>query len=136
MASAVVTATWLNDNGIPARVMDLMTLGGFEGLTGWKPGISARGIEVWVDDPTHIAEANTLLTQHGAELAQRTSEAQQHGPTEVVCDECGKSSVFPADQYGTIQDCPHCGEYVDVEEPCASTAEDDESEPSEETEAT
>src|SRR5271154_6878303 len=105
MAAAVVTATWLNEKGIPAQVMDQMTLGGLEGLTALAPGISARGIEVWVDDPAHIPEASKLLAEHAALMAQRETEAQLRGPVEVVCEECGKKSLFPASRVGTIQDC-------------------------------
>lgn len=116
MAIAVVAATWLTDNDIAAQVMDQNTLGGLEGLTSWL-GVSARGLEVWVDDPARVDEARALLAEHEAALAQRASEAEQRGPTEVVCEECGQSSVFPAEQYGTTQECPKCNVYVDVEEP-------------------
>src|SRR5438445_3578570 len=113
MAVAVVTATWLTENGIPAQVMDLMTLGGLEGLTGWAAGISARGLEVWVEDAAHASKARRLLAEHQASIAQRATDAEHRGPVEVVCEECGERSVFPANQYGTVQDCPHCGAYMD-----------------------
>ena len=83
MAVAVVTATWLTENGIPAQVMDLMTLGGLEGLTGWAPGISARGLEVWVEDAAHASEARRLLAEHQASIAQRATDAEHRGPVEV-----------------------------------------------------
>jgi hypothetical protein len=135
MAAAVVTATWLTDNGVPAQVMDLMTLGGFEGLTALLPGISARGLEVWVEDPSRAPEARRLLAEHDAARGQREAEAQQQGPTEVVCEECGGHSLFPASQHGTVQECPLCGAYVDVEgpdEPSAAVGDDDEAEDLEE----
>jgi hypothetical protein len=125
MAIAVVTATWLTDNGIPARVMDLMTLGGFEGLTAWLPGVSARGIEVWVDDPAQVAEAQELLAEHQAAVAQKAAQAQRQGPIEVLCEECGQRSTFPGSQYGTTQECPHCGEYLDVVDPDSLSTEAD-----------
>jgi hypothetical protein len=128
MANAVVTATWLSQNGIPARVMDLMTLGGLEGLTALAPGISARGLEVWVNDPADAPEADRLLAEHEAALTQQAAEAEQRQPTQVVCEDCGKSSLFPADQYGTTQDCPHCGAYLDVVEPGSLSDEPDEGE--------
>lgn len=117
MAAAVVTATWLTEKGLPAQVMDQMTLGGLEGLTALAPGISARGVEVWVDNPDHIPDASKLLAEHAASIAQRETEAQLRAPVEVVCEECGKKNLFPANQIGTVQDCPHCGEYLDIEEP-------------------
>lgn len=117
MAAAVVTAAWLTEQGIAAEVMDLMTLGGLEGLTAWAPGISARGLEVWVLDPTKAPEARRLLAEHAAAQARRVEEAKEGSDLEVVCEECGQTSVSPAAQRGTVQDCPHCGEYLDVEVP-------------------
>jgi Zn finger protein HypA/HybF involved in hydrogenase expression len=32
----------------------------------------------------------------------------------VRCDECGQTSRFTAKDRGSVQECPHCGEYVDV----------------------
>ena len=45
-AEAAVVANWLEHEGVPAQVMDRMTLGGLDGLNAWT-GVSARGIEVW-----------------------------------------------------------------------------------------
>jgi hypothetical protein len=123
MGLAVVTATWLTNNGIPAQVMDLMTLGGFEGLTAMAPGISARGLEVWVENPAQVEEARALLAEHEAAQARRAAAAQERDPVEVVCEECGKRSRFPGSQFGTIQDCPHCGAYLDVEDAAPSARE-------------
>jgi hypothetical protein len=114
MASAVVTASYLSSVGIPARVMDQMTLGGFEGLTAWWPGVSLRGVEVWVDNPVQIEEARRLLAEHKAELEQKRAAAPRTEPVEVVCEECGKTSTYPPKEYGTTQVCRHCGAYVDV----------------------
>ncbi len=129
MGQAVSTATWLTEQGFPARVMDLMTLGGLEGLTPLAPGsISLRGLEVWVLDPDQAAEALALVEEDTAARAQRAAEAERQGPVEVVCEECGRPSIFPGRQRGTVQDCPHCGSYLDVENPggpAGPEAEDD-----------
>ena len=36
---------------------------------------------------------------------------------ELVCGGCTNNLSFPASAVGTIQECPHCGEHVDVELP-------------------
>lgn len=36
------------------------------------------------------------------------------GEFEVTCEECEQSITFPASAHGSVQDCPHCGAYVDV----------------------
>jgi hypothetical protein len=45
-AEAAVVANWLEHEGVPARVMDTMTLSALDGLNAMT-GVSARGIEVW-----------------------------------------------------------------------------------------
>jgi hypothetical protein len=117
MSDAVVTSAWLNERGVPAQVMDQATLGGLQGLTGWAPGVSLHGIEVWVDKIEDVAAARELLVEHEAAQAERTRAAEAAGPIEVLCEECGESSVFQPNQIGSTQDCPHGGSYVDVEAP-------------------
>lgn len=34
----------------------------------------------------------------------------------VECEECQKQATFPAAQRGSVQQCPHCGGFVDVGE--------------------
>ena len=117
MAGAAVMANWLTNHGIPAKVMDTMTLGGAEWLKVWPSGVSARGTEVWIDEPDQADEARALLAEHKTALAQKAAAAEQRGPMEVVCEECGETSVFPPSQHGSTQDCPYCGAYLDVEDP-------------------
>jgi len=125
MGAAVVTATWLTSNGLPAQVMNELTLGGLESLTAFVPAVSARGMEVWVDDLDQAETARRLLAEHEALLSQRAAAASQQGPLPVVCEECGKTSDWPANQKGTIQTCPHCSAYLDVESPESQDAWDE-----------
>jgi hypothetical protein len=36
------------------------------------------------------------------------------GDFQVVCEECEQTITFPASAHGSVQDCPHCGAYVDA----------------------
>jgi hypothetical protein len=36
-------------------------------------------------------------------------------PIEVLCAACGQHSTYPPAQSGSVQQCRHCGAYVDVE---------------------
>lgn len=35
---------------------------------------------------------------------------------EFACEDCGETMSYPVSDIGTVQQCPHCGEYVDVPE--------------------
>jgi hypothetical protein len=115
LAKARLIAGWLESQGIPADVMDEMTLGGFEGLVSILPSkLSIRGVEVWVIDPADADRARQLLAERAEELAAKASRT---GTVEAACEECGAVSAFPAAEQGTIQNCPRCGASMDVPDP-------------------
>jgi ribosomal protein S27E len=39
----------------------------------------------------------------------------------VVCEECRKTTMFPAEENGRVGTCSHCGEFVDVGEDESAT---------------
>jgi len=112
MSEAVVVASALNQQGFPAQVMDEATLGGLAGLTGWVPGVSITGVEVWVLDLDRVRDAVAFLAEAEATRAAVADEPGE--PLVVDCDECGAKLTFPAQMRGTCQDCPECGAFVDV----------------------
>ncbi|MFO0809318.1 MAG: hypothetical protein U0746_11885 [Gemmataceae bacterium] len=116
---ARIIASWLTGLGINADVMDEMTRGGFEGLTAILPGgISARGLEVWVTDPDRADEARELLKQRAEDQrAKQARNAARAGDVIITCEDCGKQSPFPASLAGNIEQCPHCGSYIDIPDP-------------------
>src|SRR5271166_4645357 len=95
---AEIVAVYLRQHGVAAAVMNPATLGGLEGLT-WvsRTGVSANGIEVWINDPAQTVQAQELLADQkefqGARLARA---AARTGTVDAVCDECGKTTAFPA----------------------------------------
>jgi ribosomal protein S27E len=105
---ADVVAGWLGAQGVSAEVMNRQTMGGLVSplLT------SSVGIEVWVLDPTQAREAIRLLGEHAVERFTNKPTGQ---PLKVVCEDCGKASIFPGNQSGTVQNCPHCNAFLDVE---------------------
>jgi hypothetical protein len=110
---ASVVVNWLEHQGVAAQVMDRMTFGGLEGLTVWT-GASSRGIEIWVMQETDIEPAKTLIAEHEQEISSLVADKAAAGPVTARCEECGRTTRFPGEHRGTVQDCPHCGEYVDV----------------------
>jgi hypothetical protein len=91
---------------------DLSPVGGW--MFGLVPGIHKP--QVWIER-TDAQRARPILEdfeQRAAELRARAADEQPTTPIEVVCEKCGKSTEFPASQRGSVQECAHCGAFVDV----------------------
>jgi hypothetical protein len=118
MGLADIVVVWLGERGIDAQVMNQATLGGLVGLSWFSAnGISSHGMEVWVIDPSQAENARVLVEQHERErLAKREEARRAKGEIAAVCEDCGSSSSFAMRYRGTVQDCPHCGAYLDVPE--------------------
>lgn len=76
--------------------------------------------QVWTER-ADIERAKPILEEYERQQSQRrrddTEELKKGSSTLVAtCEECSQSSVFPAEQNSTVQECPHCGAYMDVEE--------------------
>lgn len=56
--------------------------------------------------------ANWRAEQQRAKLRDSASAATR--TIEVTCEDCGRRSSFSVAQVGFVQDCPHCGNIVDV----------------------
>jgi hypothetical protein len=116
LGEAEAATTWLDGEGVTAQVMDVNTLGGLDGLTWLSPtGVGQRGIEVWVKDAGDIERARTLLAGHEAALQAKAKVlADDATPVDVVCEDCGKTTRFPAAQRGSVQSCSVCAAFIDV----------------------
>ena len=85
----------------------------------WMGGLIAEihKPQVWVDR-VDIERTGPVLDEYerrAAELRDPAAEKVRTGPPiEVVCEECGGRSSFPAAQWGSVQQCPQCGGFVDV----------------------
>ena len=102
----------LNQAGIEAHVTeDLSVVGLWVG--GTVPGIHTP--KVWVDQDDAERATAILQEQQQREEALR-QDSESTADVEVACEECGQTSTFPAAQRGSVQQCPDCGAYVDVEE--------------------
>ncbi|HEX3602330.1 MAG TPA: hypothetical protein VHU84_19405 [Lacipirellulaceae bacterium] len=115
-AEAQMLCNFLEANGVEAyvtrdeSVVGLWTFGTLPEIH--KP-------QVWVDRAS-IDPTAPLLAEYERERARRRasqSPSESKGePIAVLCEDCGKTSSFAASQRGTVQDCSHCGSFVDVEE--------------------
>jgi hypothetical protein len=118
--TAAALAEWLTGKGFPSEVFDA----GLPGEAGDALGFSSAtvgGFEVRVADERQLEEARALLAEHAAALEQlRTVQKrreQRTGTVTAECEECGKSSEWPASAMGTTETCPHCQKYMDIPDP-------------------
>jgi hypothetical protein len=112
---AHVICNILRDEGVEAHVTDDVSQAGVW-MLGLLPGIHRP--QVWIDR-SNVDRAKPILEDYEDRLLERQEADRQdlvagEATVEADCEECGRSSDFPAAQRGTVQDCPHCGAYVDV----------------------
>jgi hypothetical protein len=106
--------------GIPAESFTEPTRTTSEPITGVGEVSSAEQFEIRVTDPAKVAEARELLeTAETAAAVQaiREKRLQRSGTVTAFCEDCGKSSEWPADTMGTTDTCPHCEAYMDIPDP-------------------
>jgi len=75
--------------------------------------------QVWIER-TDTERARPILEDYERRAAARrgaqTGEGTAATTIGATCEACGRRSVFPAAQRGSVQECPHCGEYMDVDD--------------------
>ena len=78
-----------------------------------SPHLGVSGMDINSD------RAKALIEEYETGRRERKAKSASLGdePMHVVCEECKEEADFPASKRGTVQDCPHCGAYVDVGEP-------------------
>ena len=107
----------LVEAGIEAFASEDLTPGGFW-MFGNLPVIHKPQVLV---DQRDLQRAQALVAEFEAAAAQRreASAAQNESKTESIvvrCEDCGRTSSYPAAQRGSVQECPKCGGNVDVGE--------------------
>lgn len=107
----------LNEAGVEAYVTEDISLVGVW-VFGLLPEIHKP--QVWVDRSA-IEQAKLFLEEFERKLRAQLASDANASPLDAeevdsFCEECGRNSFFPASQQGSVQDCPHCGAYMDVGE--------------------
>lgn len=118
--TAKAVADWLTEKGYPAAVW----LPDMVADTGDSLGLSpetVKGYEVRVVKEADAEPARQayedLKGEVTARLAKQKQRAERTGTVSAVCEECGKSSDWPASSMGTTETCPHCDAYMDIPDP-------------------
>jgi hypothetical protein len=118
-AEAQIIRRLLDQAGIEAFAAEDFSPAGVW-MGGTLPGVYDAGI--WINR-ADTNRATAVIREHERLEAERLNAPGAE--VEVVCEDCGKMTAFPATYRGTVQECTHCGAYLDVGEP-------DEEEPSDE----
>lgn len=76
-----------------------------------------ESVQVWVDQS--VAErAAKIVSAFEQTRPEREPDQTPGNPAHTfvtaTCEECGESSQFAGALLGTVQDCPHCGKFMDV----------------------
>lgn len=98
----------LESSGIQACVVENNAATGFYFLGG-LPGIHQP--QVWVDQPD-AQRANELLNAFVDLNIKRNVTMPK--TIEAICEKCSKTTTFSSNLDGTVQECSHCGAYLDV----------------------
>lgn len=108
---ATMLADFLVENGVNAFAE--MDDSGILALVG--AAFESEHCGVWIDK-SQTEEAQQLIRQFEEKKHRHLKTDEVGTVITVQCDACGKSISFPASSRGTIEECPECGEYLDVED--------------------
>jgi Putative prokaryotic signal transducing protein len=112
---AMMLCYTLKQEGIEANLMeDLSSIGLGEG--GTPPNIHL--LKVWVDKSDESRAAEILQNYEKSvfdHLPERTAGVADETLVQAVCEGCGKASMFSGKILGSVQECPFCGDFMDVE---------------------
>lgn len=91
-----------------------------EPVLGGADLVTSDEFPVRVADEKQAEKAREVL---GSEItraklsALREKRAARTGTVTAACEECGKTSEWPASAMGTTETCPHCTAYMDIPDP-------------------
>ncbi|VTT96381.1 Uncharacterized protein OS=Planctomyces brasiliensis (strain ATCC 49424 / DSM 5305 / JCM 21570 / NBRC 103401 / IFAM 1448) GN=Plabr_2832 PE=4 SV=1 [Gemmataceae bacterium] len=91
-----------------------------EPVLGGADLVTSDAIEVRVADEKQAEKAREVLGTAIARAklqALHEKRAARTGTVTAACEECGKTSEWPASAMGTTETCPHCTAYMDIPDP-------------------
>jgi len=114
--AAQLIVQWLQEQEINAEVQTHLPESDGVGLTPMSDADMRGRQEIHITELDRAEEIRELILQNQEELIER-AQAIETAPQQdvlVTCETCGNTAVFAAEYQGTVQDCPHCGAYLDV----------------------
>jgi hypothetical protein len=103
-------AAALRDAGLEANVVEDLSTAGI-----WLGGVVGEIYkpQVWIERED-VERAKPVLDEFERQAMERRRAAANAPDIEVLCEECGTRSLFPGNQFGSVQNCLHCRAFVDV----------------------
>lgn len=105
---------FLESQGIESSVAEDNSLVG-QWTFGLLPEIHKPQVWVSREDAERVGELLTLFEER-RRLRNVVDPPAGTAPIEVRCEACGRTTTFAGNLQGSVQDCPHCGAFVDVGE--------------------
>jgi putative signal transducing protein len=102
----------LLQSGVEATVVEDHSTAGLW-MLGTVPEIHKP--QVWVERDD-VDRAKSVLEEYEQQAATKREALASGDPVFVTCEECGNRASYPPTQRGTVQECPHCAAYVDVDD--------------------
>ncbi|TWU11331.1 hypothetical protein CA54_01370 [Symmachiella macrocystis] len=104
----------LEQSGIEAHIIEDVSPGGMWAF-GTLPEIHKPQVFV---EKTDVERAVPIIEEFEQTQCKRRGEGSDDAAVsetvEAECEGCGRRTEFPAAKIGTVETCPHCGEYLDV----------------------
>jgi len=114
--AAYTIVDWLKTQGVQAEVQTHMKESDGVMMTPFANSDTSSHLEIHIANVERADEIRELIISRKDELLSHAEAVDKAPPEDMVveCEACGKTTVFPGNLQGTVQDCPHCGAYLDV----------------------
>lgn len=116
LSVAEVVTDWLSKQGKEVELVRHFKESDGVGLTTLSDSQSTSHVEIHVKNIDDVAEVKKLLIENQESILQEAQKRDEKVPEQIAfpCDHCEETAVYPGVMQGTVQECPHCGEYLDI----------------------
>lgn len=114
--AADIIVDWLRSQGVQAEVQTHIKESDGVMMTPFANSDTSNHLEIHIADVDRAEEIRELILSRKDDLLSHAESVDKAPPEDMVveCEACGKSSVYPGEMQGTVQECQHCGSYLDV----------------------
>ncbi len=116
LSIAEFVTEWLGKQGVDVELVRHFKESDGVGLSTLSDSQSTSHVEVHVKDIEDVEAVKKLIVENQESILQEAQKRDETVPETiaVVCEHCEETAVYPGSMQGTVQECPYCGEYLDV----------------------